>query len=205
MAGRPDALTITDPQALRAIAHPARQRLIAELYVGEVLTATEASRLVGLTPSATSYHLRALERWGIATRDETTGDRRERPWRSAATSIAITPEAHRLAGSTTSRRSLSSWFEDLQAGVHRMLARADQGSDEVGMVSRERLWLTPEEGAELQERLQAVVREYGSRSGRSRWSHPEEVAPWEAYVFLMPAQDDPEKAPGRGPRSSEVD
>ena len=54
MAGRPDAHTITDPQALRAIAHPARQRLIAELYAGEVLTATEASRLVGLTPSATS-------------------------------------------------------------------------------------------------------------------------------------------------------
>jgi len=38
-------LRITDPRALRALAHPARQRVITELFSGEVLTATEAGRL----------------------------------------------------------------------------------------------------------------------------------------------------------------
>ena len=46
---------LDDPRMLRALAHPARQRLITELFSGEVLTATEAASLVDLTPSATSW------------------------------------------------------------------------------------------------------------------------------------------------------
>lgn len=51
---RPDELRITDPRAL-------------------------AASLVELTPSATSHHLRALERWGVVERDSSS-DGRERPW-----------------------------------------------------------------------------------------------------------------------------
>ena len=75
-ARKETTVTIEDPQALRALAHPARQRVLEELYVGEVLTATQAAQLCGLTPSAMSYHLRALEKWGVVTRDEPTGDGR---------------------------------------------------------------------------------------------------------------------------------
>ncbi len=95
----PSELRITDPRALRALAHPARQRVLTELFSGEVLTATEAARLCDLTPSAMSYHLRALEKWGIVERDE-SADGRERPWRATADSINITPEAHRAPGSS---------------------------------------------------------------------------------------------------------
>ena len=68
-ATAPTEVRITDPRAMRALAHPARQRLITELFSGEVLTSTEAAELCDLTPSAMSYHLRALEKWGIVTRD----------------------------------------------------------------------------------------------------------------------------------------
>src|SRR4051794_4241177 len=77
-------LVISDPRAIRALAHPARQVVIDELYDGKVLTATECAELAGLTPSAMSYHLRALERWGILERAEASADGRERPWRAPA-------------------------------------------------------------------------------------------------------------------------
>jgi DNA-binding transcriptional ArsR family regulator len=82
-------LTLTDPRAIRALAHEARQQVIDELYSGAILTATEAAQICGLSPSAMSYHLRALEKWGIVVRDDTSGDGRERPWRAAAHSLAL--------------------------------------------------------------------------------------------------------------------
>jgi len=57
--------------------------VILELYSGEVLTASEAAEICGLTPSAMSYHLRALQKAGMVEREE-SADRRERPWRAAA-------------------------------------------------------------------------------------------------------------------------
>jgi len=48
--------------------------------------------MVGLTPSAVSHHLRALEKWGIARRATGTGDGRERPWESTADSITLRPK-----------------------------------------------------------------------------------------------------------------
>src|SRR6476661_2774222 len=114
-----EELRITDPRALRALAHPARQRVVTELYSGEVLTATEAARLCDVTPSAMSYHLRALATWGIVERVE-SGDGRERPWRAVADSLTITPGAHRAAGIDDSRLSVHEWFADLEAGLDRL-------------------------------------------------------------------------------------
>lgn len=92
MAGRrKKTLVLDDPRALRALAHPARQKLIDELYSGRVLTATQAAEMVDLTPSAVSHHLRALEKWGIVRRATSTGDARERPWRGPPTASACTP------------------------------------------------------------------------------------------------------------------
>ncbi|HET6987330.1 MAG TPA: winged helix-turn-helix domain-containing protein, partial [Kribbella sp.] len=86
-------VVITDPRAIRALAHPARQRIIDELYSGRVLTATECAELAGLTPSATSYHLRALERWGIVERADASADGRERPWRALGTGLQIASQS----------------------------------------------------------------------------------------------------------------
>ncbi|NLT55991.1 MAG: helix-turn-helix transcriptional regulator [Actinomycetales bacterium] len=87
------AVVISDPRTIRALAHPARITVLHHLYAGEVLTATEFAQLSGLTASAMSYHLRALERWGLITRAEPAGDGRERPWRSLGTSIRVEADA----------------------------------------------------------------------------------------------------------------
>ena len=188
MARRPPTTTrtevrITDPRALRALAHPARQHIVNELYSGETLTATEAAELTGLTPSAMSYHLRALAKWGIVTRDE-SNDGRERPWRAAADGLTITPGAHRDAGLAQSRRSIRAWFGDVESGLDRLAQRVAEGHEQ-GMTSQGRLWMTPAEEKLLRKQVQALT---SSFKGRTRREHPDGAEPWDLYTLLLPAE-----------------
>lgn len=179
-------LKITDPVTLRALAHPARQRLITELFAGEVLTATEAAEIVGLTPSATSYHLRALEKFGIVTRGDTSTDARQRPWRSVADSISVQPEALRAVGAQVGLASLSEWFSGMDAGLERSLREIESGRDTAGHTSHGRLWLTDEESVELRDRIIALSDEY---KDRTRSAHPDGARLWDVYHALLPAEE----------------
>jgi DNA-binding transcriptional ArsR family regulator len=77
-------MTITDPQVMRALAHPARLAIMEYLSsTGAAVTATEGAEVVGLSPSATSYHLRALAKAGMVEQAPSRGDGRERVWQSA--------------------------------------------------------------------------------------------------------------------------
>lgn len=83
----PRRVTITDPQVLRALAHPARLAIMEHLSTtGEAVTATGCAEIVGLSPSATSYHLRELKKYGLLEEAPSRGDARERLWRSAVQS-----------------------------------------------------------------------------------------------------------------------
>jgi DNA-binding transcriptional ArsR family regulator len=72
---------IKDAAVLRALAHPARMAIITHLGQGGSVTATECAELVNLSPSATSYHLRALAKAGLVEEAPGRGDGRERVWR----------------------------------------------------------------------------------------------------------------------------
>jgi DNA-binding transcriptional ArsR family regulator len=81
---------ITDPRAMRALAHPARLAIMEHLGLEGPATATECAEVAGLSPSACSYHLRALERYGFVEEDrEHAADGRHRPWRARAISFDI--------------------------------------------------------------------------------------------------------------------
>lgn len=68
---------------MRALAHPARIAIMEHLTAtGADATATECAEVVGLTPSATSYHLRALAKAGMIEDAPSRGDGRERVWRT---------------------------------------------------------------------------------------------------------------------------
>lgn len=59
-------VTISDPQVMRALAHPARMAIMEHLGTLEGgATATECAEIAGLSPSATSYHLRELAKFGL--------------------------------------------------------------------------------------------------------------------------------------------
>jgi predicted transcriptional regulator len=73
---------LTDPKMMRALAHPARIAIWTHIGLRGPATATECAEVAGLSPSACSYHLRTLARYGFIEEDRASAaDGRERPWR----------------------------------------------------------------------------------------------------------------------------
>jgi DNA-binding transcriptional ArsR family regulator len=77
---------ITDPQAMRALAHPVRLAALSYLQKNGPATATQLSEHVGASPSVTSWHLRHLAEFGLVidVPPPSGTDRRQRWWNSAA-------------------------------------------------------------------------------------------------------------------------
>jgi predicted ArsR family transcriptional regulator len=74
---------LTDPRAMRALAHPTRLALLELLAREGSLTATQAGKLLDESTASTSFHLRQLAKYGFIERDD-GGKGRERPWRRVA-------------------------------------------------------------------------------------------------------------------------
>lgn len=72
----------TGSDQLRALAHPLRSRLLAQLRVHGSATATELAIALGTHTGATSYHLRRLAETGLIE-DTGTGTGRRRVWAAA--------------------------------------------------------------------------------------------------------------------------
>lgn len=79
----PRTLRVTDPQTLRALAHPLRMRLLGLLRVDGPSTASRLGERVGESSGATSYHLRELARYGFVEDATGLGTGRERWWQAA--------------------------------------------------------------------------------------------------------------------------
>jgi Helix-turn-helix domain len=94
---------LTDPKMMRALAHPARIAIWMHIALRGAATATECAEVAGLSPSACSYHLRTLARYGFVEEDPAAAtDGRERPWRARLLAFTMedqpdTPAAGRVA------------------------------------------------------------------------------------------------------------
>jgi DNA-binding transcriptional ArsR family regulator len=187
VAKQKPVVVITDPRAIRALAHPARQRVIDELYNGKVLTATECAEIAGLTPSAMSYHLRALEKWGIIERADESGDGRERPWRARAASLRIdstTAGAGRLAGHAIMRTAMTGVLEQFQDLAD------DDTWDDVSTLNRSRLWLTHEEAVRFSKELNDLVDRFKKK--RTQSDHPAGARQSSSLYAVVPIGKPPE-------------
>src|SRR5690349_13677926 len=76
-------LVITDPRMMRALAHPARLATLDILRRDRPATATELAPPIGVTPSAASWHLRHLHRFGLIRDGDPHPDGRARRWQAA--------------------------------------------------------------------------------------------------------------------------
>ena len=75
---------------MRALAHPARIALWQHLLLEGPATATECAPVADLSPSACSYHLRQLARFGFVEQDQASAaNGRERPWRAVISSTTV--------------------------------------------------------------------------------------------------------------------
>lgn len=165
--GRPEnRVEITDPKAIRVLAHAARLEVISELYSTQLSrTATELARQTGLTPSAMSYHLRALQKWGIVAPAETAGDARERRWKAAGTDFTIN------SGGGAASPDFAVVDLELQAFRRRAnaYARARNEQRKPGefpepsravVLATDLLYLTPAQQLELSEKVFGLLRDY---------------------------------------------
>ena len=162
--GRP--VELTDPRAIRALAHAARLAVIEELYSGRELTATECAAIVGVSPSTMSYHLRSLEKAGIVERAEPTADGRERPWRRAGTYLKIDSGDSTMAVAASAALThslLARLSEQLDHWTARRGSESDRWHD-VGGVTSGQVWVLPEEMEALQQQLIDLVAEYRARA-----------------------------------------
>jgi DNA-binding transcriptional ArsR family regulator len=157
---------ITDPKAIRALAHAARLEVISELYSTQSSrTATELAQQTGLTPSAMSYHLRALQKWGIVVPAETAGDARERRWKAAGSDFTIN------SGGGVASPDFAVVDLELQAFRRRANAYArtrdeQRNSGESAepsmavVLATDLLYLTPGQRRELTEKVFELLRDY---------------------------------------------
>lgn len=160
-----DPVRITDPKAIRALAHPARLAVIDELYGGKELTATECAEVSGLTPSAMSYHLRSLERAGIVERAEPTGDGRERPWRAAGSYLQVESESDVAEAATLGAHVLSRLTDQFGAWMARRSTESAAWRD-AAIVSSAQLWLSADELDEIAQDLYKRIERYRQRDER---------------------------------------
>ena len=85
---------LQDATVIKAVAHPVRLAIVEHLgSTRTAATATELAEVVGLSVSATSWHLRSLAKVGVIAQAEGRGDGRERLWRMVGSGLVIERDA----------------------------------------------------------------------------------------------------------------
>jgi DNA-binding transcriptional ArsR family regulator len=192
-------LRLTDPRMMRALAHPARIAILQHLGLDGPATATQCAAVTGLSPSACSYHLRALARYGFVEEDPgSAADGRQRPWRPRIISMSFDegepdqPDAVRAAGRLL-KESLLARFEEVRAEYLDRAPRYTAQWREIAGWHQDVLHVTADEAAALRERVQALLAGYRRIDPADRPPGAHRV---HALLDLIPWFDPDELDPG---------
>jgi len=156
-----------NPRSIRALAHPARLAIIDALATGEELTATQCAQLTGLSPSATAYHLKLLERYGLAETAPPRPDRRQRPWRATGRQMHADLDGSTPAGASAAAAVVAAHIDMTRAIAAEFTAAGHAEPEQwrdAAVLSNADLWLTAEEFQRVGEELAAVVAAYRRRT-----------------------------------------
>jgi DNA-binding transcriptional ArsR family regulator len=188
---------LTDPKMMRALAHPARIAIWTHLGLQGPATATECAEIAGLSPSACSYHLRTLARYGFVEEDpDSAADGRERPWRARMLAFSLNDVPGAPAATRVASRLL---VENLRVAAEEVRAKyvarqreypADwqAAAGETFSVAH----VTPEELQRMREQVLEVMDPYvrlepGSRPAGAR---PVRIM-LDMFPWFGPGEDDP--------------
>ena len=155
----PQRRKLTDPDSLKALAHPTRMALLGALVTEGPLTASQAAELVGESPSNCSWHLRKLAEHGFVTEAE-GGTGRNRPWEATSEGLEWSDDDDTDPAARMAADALTDVMLDRE--VQRFRASRAAAADEepawkhVGTVSQSQLWLTPDEARGLAEEMTAL-------------------------------------------------
>ncbi|WHT15658.1 winged helix-turn-helix domain-containing protein [Crossiella sp. CA-258035] len=164
---------ITDPEVLKGLAQPLRQRLYHLLAQAGPATVSTLAKQVDTDPGLVSYHLRELAKAGyIETAPELARDRRERWYRAAeehqswAWTDFTTPEAKAVASAAVAQM-VTNQFERVRDFQQNRSAWGGQWNTSA-FISNNFLRLTDTELRELEDELHEVI---------NRWREPRKELP----------------------------
>lgn len=178
---------LTDPKAMRALAHPVRMALLDLIAVAGTLTATQASEALGESPANCAFHLRTLAKYGFV-REAGGGRGRERPWTRTRRTISISsteqddPQAAIAAGALGSVY-FERWVERAR-GVFGSRERLP-GWEHATQMSRSAVFLTPEETVQVASEFREIIDRYRGRE-RDLSQRPAGGLPVEVAFFTSP-------------------
>jgi hypothetical protein len=183
-------MDVTDPKAMRALAHPVRMALLELFEVAPTLTATQASEILGESPANCAFHLRTLAKYGFI--EEVGGGRgRERPWRLTYRSLTIDSERlqdpqTRIAAEALGSAWLGRWLDRIR---RTMGARSWAPEWEAAVTASNNVrFLTPGEATELIGELRRVLDRYRDRTNEPAL-RPKGARPVEVSIFTYPLAD----------------
>jgi hypothetical protein len=181
--GQPARRRLTDAPSLQALTHPTRLALIEAIGVTGTLTATQASPLVGESPTACAYHLRTLARLGFLE-EAGGGHGPERPWRLATSSLSIgdsdDPDVARAADGLT-KALIERFIGRIRAFELARPRLAPEVQAATGMLQSV-MFVTPAELAGLRAELLAVMTGFADRMDPEL--RPPGSAPFELVTFI---------------------
>ncbi len=119
---------LSQPQAMRALAHPVRLAILSRLQRHGPSTASRLSPEVGATPSVTSWHLRHLASFGLVRDAEEGEDARERWWEAAGRGFRfVAPDdPNDVEGQTAYRALTQQMFLQADELPRRWLAEVEE-------------------------------------------------------------------------------
>ncbi|MDA8063392.1 MAG: metalloregulator ArsR/SmtB family transcription factor [Actinomycetota bacterium] len=160
---------VSDPAVIRALAHPMRLAILERLRAGGPASATEVAQVVNASPSACSFHLRALAAAGLIEEDpDAPSSGRRRPWRAVPFELAW-----RTGADAETDAAVGLLFGSMEAELAVRKARAREADADYPDAWRETLGsdhlvlrLTAAEAARLRWAIRALL-ESAQRSGRN--------------------------------------
>ncbi|MBB2945027.1 DNA-binding transcriptional ArsR family regulator [Actinoplanes lutulentus] len=159
---------ISDARTMRALAHPARIEIVEHLTVtGAAMTATECAGLVGLSPSATSYHLRELAKYDLVEQAPSQGDGRERRWRSKAANLMFDADAEHPESFAAERALVELYLARDKDRIREWMERQPQETKqwrEASQLMGQQLLVTAEELTQLSDQIRSLLEPYKLRT-----------------------------------------
>jgi Helix-turn-helix domain len=219
-----ERVDLTDPKAMRALAHPLRWALLEALAQAGTLTATQASEMLAESPANCAFHLRTLAKYGFV--EEAGGGRgRERPWRRTYDTLSWgrTPDD---PGTAIAADALDQvWIDRLLTRARRSLTSTTSWPQDLHNAlgtSSSRLYVRPADARRLYAMISEAFTQLADDPEIASRRHPDrrpaDALPVEFVLLGYPVLDSPlvpeadadaggaaaGQAPGTGPEPPEM-
>jgi hypothetical protein len=160
-----EAPRITDPKALRALAHPLRWQLMEIVDREDSVTATRCAQETGESVANCSYHLNTLAKYGFVEQ-AAGGQGREKPWQRGRQKFSVDSLDLDADGKVAAQAAAGAFldFELNQIKERQLTVHLDppEWQAAVGQ-DKSKVYLTPDELEELRRGMRELLDEFLDR------------------------------------------